>query len=162
MAVVLVVLAAGCSSDESVGSLENLGTGEEQAANRLGELEAPPEDPAATPAPTAPPAAAVATPKPQQAQPTPAPAARTYEIKIVAGGQGFDPFAVAVSRGTRIKVTNTTDRAATFSSDPPGAFDSGPIAPGASWEYVANTPGKFQFHDKERPFAQGQLEVRAE
>jgi len=40
-----------------------------------------------------------------------------------------------------------------------GAFDSGPIAPGATWNYTANTVGTYHYHDGTRPYAVAYFEV---
>lgn len=149
----LLLVATACGSGEKVGSSDNLDF-EEQGAGRLGGIEITPEP---TTVVTDAPAAATAAPKAATAPPTakPAPA---FVVKIIAGGQGFDPFAFKVTKGTRLEIVNTTDREANFRI--PGLnVDSGPLGPGAKFEYRAEAPGTHQFEDGTRPFAQGSMEV---
>lgn len=73
---------------------------------------------------------------------------------------GYDPYYIRVYKGGSIKVTNVDSQARTVTADR-GEFDSGKIAPGVTWVYVANTVGKFNFHDGTRPFVVGTLEVLA-
>ena len=71
---------------------------------------------------------------------------------------GYDPYYIRVYKGGSIKVTNIDKTSRTVTADR-GEFDSGSIAPGETWVYVANTVGKFNFHDGTRPFVVGTLEV---
>jgi plastocyanin len=71
---------------------------------------------------------------------------------------GYDPYYIRVYKGGSIKVTNVDSKVRTVTADR-GEFDSGNIAPGDTWVYVANTVGKFNFHDGTRPFVVGTLEV---
>jgi plastocyanin len=73
---------------------------------------------------------------------------------------GYDPYYIRVYKGGSIKVTNVDAKARTVTADR-GEFDSGSIAPGDTWVYVANTVGRFNFHDGTRPFVVGTLEVLA-
>ena len=152
------LVTGACSDTEQVGSKENLDF-EEQDPNRLGEGSNTTEAPATTAPPTtAAPTTAkpVTTAPPQTAPPKQAP---SFTIEIVASGQGFDPFAFSVTKGTKLIVKNTDSEPRTFTSDDDGVFDSGPIPPGGSFTYVADRLGKFNFHDETRPFAVGQMEV---
>lgn len=158
----LTALLAGCSSDSSVGSQENLKF-DEKGGNRVGGIDRPSPTPKRTSAaPVAPTRAAPRTvaPRPTAARPSPRPVAAAFTIKIVATGQGFDPFNFAVTKGTRVKVVNTDSQARTFTSDVAGQFDSGMLAPGKEFLYVADKPGAYNFHDETRPFAVGRMEVK--
>lgn len=165
--VVVAVMAAvisGCGGEDRVGD-EGLLEFDEQGSDRPGRLQSSTTAAAAeaattvvtAPGTTAPPTASTARPSPP-----PTATATTvagFTVRIIDGGQGFDPFNFVVRRGTRVVVTNADDEPRTFTSDTPGAFDSGPIRPGGTFEYLASTAGKFNFHDQTRPFAVGQMEV---
>jgi plastocyanin len=162
----LLVLAGGCSSNEQVGSKKNLQF-DEQKSGRLGEkgtttttaAQAAKASTTTTAAPKVPTTAPPTTGAPRPTSPpTTAPAG--FVVKIVSGGQGFDPYSFIVKRGTRVSVQNTDGQPRTFTSDEAGAFDSGMLAPGATFVYVADRAGKFNFHDETRPYGVGQMEVQ--
>lgn len=150
-ATVLLLMSAGCSSGSEYGAgVEVEGDGNTE---RIGGLDQPtpeitvaPQAAASTPAPTTAPAAA----------PTPVP--RTLNVEINANG--FNPFNFRVAAGTKVRVTNRDSSPRSFTADA-GAFDSGPIAPGATWEWVASPVGTHNFHDETRPYVVGQVEVVA-
>lgn len=160
-----IVFAGGCASDSQVGSQDNLGF-KEQQGGRVGAIErstAPVRTATPKPAtrrPTTAPTRPAPSPTRTAARRSPRPPAAAFTIKIVATGQGFDPFNFAVTKGTRVKVLNTDSTARTFTSDVAGEFDSGPLAPGDSFIYTAVKVGAFNFHDQTRPFAVGRMEVR--
>ena len=150
------MVLAGCGGGEKVGDTGLLDF-DESGGGRVGEVER--TTTSSAPGTTAPP---VTQAPPPTAAPTTAATARpaaAVTIRIVSGGQGFDPFNVSVSKGTKIEVVNADNQPRTFTSDEAGVFDSGPIAPGAKFTYVADRTGTFNFHDETRPFAVGQLEV---
>jgi hypothetical protein len=164
LAAVLGLLGGGCSNSEQVGSKKNLQF-DEQQSGRLGEQGATTTTvPAQKATTTTPPvvrttAAPVTTSAPKSTSPPPT-AAPGFAVKIISGGQGYDPFSFIVRKGTRVSVQNADSQARTFTSDEPGAFDSGMLAPGATFVYVAERAGKFNFHDETRPFGVGQMEVQ--
>lgn len=82
-------------------------------------------------------------------------------VNVTITASGYDPYVIRVFTGGVLRVTNRFTRAATVTADR-GEFDSGPIAPGATWTYEPKTPGKFNFHDENRPFVVGSLEVIAQ
>jgi len=45
-------------------------------------------------------------------------------------------------------------------TQPAGAFNSGSIAPGASWSFVFNTKGSYQYSDSTRTWVVGTLNVQ--
>jgi plastocyanin len=156
-----LLMLLGCSGDSQVGSQDNLDF-EESEGSRVGAIDRPSPTPTRTvarkPVATTKPPVRTTSPR-ATSRPTTARPAPSFTIKIVGTGQGFDPFNFAVSKGTRLKVLNTDNQPRTFTSDT-GAFDSGMIAPGASYIYVASKPGAYNFHDETRPFAVGRMEVR--
>ncbi|HZQ87587.1 MAG TPA: hypothetical protein VFA83_22265 [Acidimicrobiales bacterium] len=92
---------------------------------------------------------------------TTVPQAQAFEIDINGDNSGttqFDPPAARVYAGTTVKFTNKDTVARSVESDT-GAFNSGPIAPNASWSYKAATAGQFNYHDGTRPYAVGSFEV---
>ncbi len=106
--------------------------------------------PPATPAPaTHPPATR------PPATPTPAPKAATVTIVDF----GFQPATLTVSAGTRVTWKNTgqVDHTVTANN---GAFDSGSIAPGASFSFTFRTAGTYAYHCSIHPFMAGTVIVK--
>jgi plastocyanin len=85
----------------------------------------------------------------------------TFDIAVY-GDSGstsqFDPSQVRVFKGTVVRWTNKDKVARSVEADT-GAFNSGPIQPGATFTYKAQTPGSFNYHDGTRPYAVGSIEV---
>jgi plastocyanin len=161
----LVVLGA-CSEDNEVGSGVTVDrSGDGGTGLRLGETTttaaAAPETTAAPAATTAPPATAAPTtaaPSPTTTQPQ----AQAFVINIYGDASGkrqFEPSQAGVRRGTTVRFVNN-DSVARSVEATAGEFTSGPIAPGGAWEYVASTPGTFDYQDGTRPYATGQLVVQ--
>ena len=152
---VLLMTLGACASEKGVGTgLKGIEEGEE--GDRIGTIK---KSPAAKPSPTV--AAQQSPPPPAPTKPAATQAAKAPTIPMEITAQGYKPFNPRVFKGTTLKVTNNDSLARSMTSDESGVFDSGMIAPGATWTYVANTVGKFNFHDETRPFIVGQLEVIA-
>ena len=81
-------------------------------------------------------------------------------VSFAITASGYDPYAIRVFAGGVITVTNRFTKAASVTADR-GEFDSGLIQPGDTWSYEPKTPGKFNFHDRGRPYVVGSLEVIA-
>ena len=167
LALVAVAALGACSEDNTVG--EGVQTeGLEGGGQRLGETTT-----TAAPVTTAPAAAAPTTAAPTTtakatattAAPTTTakPAATAFEISIYSDTSGqsnqFEPRQAAVRRGTTVRFINK-DSVARSVEAADGSFGSGPIAPGASWDYVADTPGQYNYADGTRPYAVGTLIVQ--
>ena len=58
----------------------------------------------------------------------------------------FRPKNVTVKVGTTLTWTNNDDVQQSVTSDAPGVFDSGMLAPGATFKYVFNQAGVFPYH----------------
>ena len=152
----LLILLGACASEKGVGTGVNTDFKEGEEGDRIGAIK---RSPTARPSPTV------------QAQPSPPPPAPTKAatqapkapptIAMEITAQGYKPFNPRVFKGTTIKLTNNDNQPRSMTSDQAGVFDSGLIAPGATWTYVANTVGEFNFHDETRPFIVGKLEVIA-
>jgi plastocyanin len=78
---------------------------------------------------------------------------------VTFSGQELHPQVITVPAGTTITWKNgnfgpntvTSDNAkvpetALTSPPQPGAFNSGPIEPGASWSFTFSTPGTYHYH----------------
>lgn len=157
---------AACGEDSSVGSdelLEGGATGE----TRLGETtttttttEAPVT---AEPEAAAPTTAAPTTAPPETAPPT-TQAVQQVSLEVAiqpdSAGNHFEPRIGRVFAGSIVRFTNTDSVPRSVQADN-GSFASGPIAPGATWDYTASTPGTFNYTDGTRPYALGTLEVVA-
>lgn len=154
----LATLAAACGGEESVGDDDAFAFDQDQAeafgASTTASTATAPGGPTDTvvPAPTttAPPAATTTVPPAQQQV--------SVEVKILDGSPYFVENYVIIPVGGKIRFLNTGTATYSVVSDA-GAFDSGPIAPGAVWIYDANTPGQFNYSDGTRPFAVGQFQV---
>ena len=152
----LTLLASACGGEKSVGD-ESLLEGTDENSDdgpRLGETTTTTAAPAGeTPATTAPQATT--------APPTTAAAAPAIEVSIgsdtTAGGQ-FQPRVAQVPSGAIVRFVNNDTVARSVVADG-GAFDSGPIAPGASWDWVAGGAGSYNYSDGTRPYAVGSIEV---
>jgi plastocyanin len=166
-AILLLTVVGACSSGSKVGTGIDINKLNAKA-NRLGELNLPKNkgtggfvggkeqtqaqasaSPGQSSSGAA--AAAAAAQRKQQEQ-----AAVAFRITA----SGYDPYYIRVYKGGSIKVTNVDAKARSVTADR-GEFDSGSIAPGVTWVYLANTVGKFNFHDGTRPFVVGTLEVLA-
>ncbi|MBV8690918.1 MAG: hypothetical protein JOY57_04610 [Actinobacteria bacterium] len=160
--VLLAGLAGACGGNNKVGS-KSLVNFKDQAQQRLGAT-------TTTVATTATTAAgggghlgigAVTTTTAAPRATTTAPPAQAFEIEINGDNSGttqFDPPAARVYAGTTVKFTNKDTVARSVEADN-GGFNSGPIAPNASWSYKTSAPGQFNYHDGTRPYAVGSLEV---
>jgi plastocyanin len=151
----VLLLAGACSSKKDVGSESLLkGTDDKTGDTRLGETTttAAPEN-APTTASTAPPATQ---------PPTTQAAAPAVEVSInsdtTSGGQ-FQPRVAQVPAGATVRFVNKDSVARSVVSDA-GVFDSGPIAPGATWDWVAQGAGDYNYSDGTRPYAVGTIQVR--
>jgi plastocyanin len=58
----------------------------------------------------------------------------------------FRPKNVSVKVGTTLTWTNNDSTQESVTSDAPGVFDSGPLAPGATWQYTFDKAGTFPYH----------------
>ncbi len=63
----------------------------------------------------------------------------------IANGK-FRPKNVTVKVGATLTWTNNSDKPESVTSDSPGLFDSGPLAPGATWKYTFSKAGSFPYH----------------
>ncbi len=115
------------------------------------------------PAPTTVAVATTATPTTRPV-PTTAAAKPSIEIKIQGDTQGnaFDPSNARVFVGSIVRWTNR-DTIPHSVQGRKKEFDSGPIAPGKSWDYTATRIGSFEYTDvvANRTYAIGYLEVLA-
>ena len=150
----VLLLAAACGSKKDVGNDSLLkGTDGKTAATRLGETTT------TTAAPGAP--STTTTTPPVTAPPTTQKAAPAVEVSIgsdtTAGGQ-FQPRVVQVQAGATVRFVNKDSVARSVVSDD-GVFDSGSIAPGATWDWVAQGAGQYNYSDGTRPYAVGTIDV---
>lgn len=152
----LTLVASACGGDETVGDESLLeGTDEEGGGPRLGETTTTTAGPTSetTVATTAAPAAT--------APPTTAQALPSVEIAInsdtTQGGQ-FQPRVAQVPSGAIVRFVNKDTVPRSVVADA-GSFDSGPIAPGAFWDWTAGGAGSYNYSDGTRPYAVGNIEV---
>ncbi|HUZ43143.1 MAG TPA: hypothetical protein VMU63_01970 [Acidimicrobiales bacterium] len=163
VALAVGLVTAACGGGSSVGSGVNLNGKGGGGALSLGSTTTTTLVATTTIAPTATTRAPSATPTspPPTSPRTTAPPAPVYTITIESDSSGqppFNPPDVAVYQGTPVKWVNSDSKAhSVVASD--GAFNSGPIAPGASWTWVASSVGKHSYADGTRPYAVGTLEV---
>jgi len=149
-----------CANSNKVGDDKTLAF-KEKEGGRVGDVATtttPPASTTAAPATTAKSAAPTAKPAATTAPPTTQVTSAPVTIQITS--QRYEPFAFSVKVGTTIRVVNNDSQPRTITADA-GQFDSGQIAPGATWTYQTTTPGKINFHDETRPYVVGQMEVTA-
>lgn len=152
--------ASACSNSSKVGNDKTLAF-KEKAGGRVGDV-ATTTTAAPAAATTAPPTtkAPPTTAKPAVTTAPPTTQAASAPVTIQITSQRYEPFAFSVKVGTTLKVVNNDSQPRTFTADG-GQFDSGQLAPGATWTYQTAAAGKFNFHDETRPYVVGQMEVTA-
>jgi plastocyanin len=62
---------------------------------------------------------------------------------VAIDGTAYGPAVITVPRGTRVEWTNRDPFPHTVTA--PGDFDSGSMAAGAKWSYVATRPGRHDY-----------------
>ena len=71
----------------------------------------------------------------------------------------YNPGTVTVAAGGTVTWTNRDAVTHTITADD-GSFDSGLIAPGASWSHTFARPGRVAIHCTPHPFMHGTVVVR--
>jgi plastocyanin len=176
LAVAAVFASAACGSDNKVGD-ESLLNFKEQAGNRLGETTTTTAAATTTTAK----AAATTTTKPgtkagsiattttvkggsaataTTATTAPVNVQTIREVSIFGDDAelALDPQIQTAYTGSVIRWINKDKVPRSVRADS-GQFASPPIAPGASWDYTANTVGNFAYGDETRPYVKGELRV---
>lgn len=153
----LLLLMGACGGGEEVGeAFEGFEEGQQQTGERLGEVEVTPTPAPATEAPEADP-----TPAPEQPQEQPQEQPDQQQqpaIEVQITSSGFDPQVVRMFVGGTLQVTNADEQPRTYTAAN-RTFDSGQLAPGESWTYKPQSPGRFDVEDDTRPYVVGTLEV---
>jgi len=82
---------------------------------------------------------------------------------------GFVPEMLVLQTGDTVRWTNHTNTVQTVTSDTNAmqpaadpAFDSGPLAPGQSFEFRFDVPGTYAYHSTNTPGLTGKIVVAAE
>ncbi len=78
-------------------------------------------------------------------------------ISIKAGR--FRPKNVTIKVGSTLTWTNNDSIPESVTSDTPGLFDSGSLAPGATWKYTFSKTGVFPYHSTGKDGAFGSVTV---
>jgi plastocyanin len=158
------LVTAACSDDIGVGD-ESLFEFDDAAAKQLGgssTTTAPPVE-ATIPEQTTTTVAGETTTTVVQATTTLPPEQEAVSIEIVVQdddqGEPFDPRVVAIPVNGKVRFVNrgTVDRTVVADN---GAFNSGPIAPGAVWIWTATAAGTYNYTDGARPYAVGTIDVQ--
>jgi plastocyanin len=82
----------------------------------------------------------------------------TTAATVSAKDDMFDPANLNVPPGTTVKFTNTGRHPHTV-TDRGGKFDSGDIAPGASYTMTFSTPGTYRYYCKHHKGMEGTITV---
>lgn len=82
----------------------------------------------------------------------------TAAVSVSIQGMAF-PARIQTDAGATIAWTNTDAVAHTVTADD-GSWDSGPIAPGATWRRTFATAGDYSYHCTPHPFMRGVVVVR--
>ena len=158
--ILAILVAAGCSDDESIGS----GVKAEGGSGDAGALRDSNTTVATESAPTtAPPAAggpattaAPATTAPPTTQPQPE---NIINIQDDDKGSYFDPVMFQIPVGGLIVWKNVSSEPRSVVAED-GSFTSPEIPPGGSFRWKATGPGRvINYTDGSRPYAQAQLQV---
>ena len=81
-----------------------------------------------------------------------APSAQTQGgTAVTISNFAFQPDSLQIAAGTTVTWTNADSTAHTVTSDS-GAFDSGQLAPGATFNQMFMTPGTYTYHCQIHPF----------
>jgi len=96
-------------------------------------------------------------PRPMPAIPT-VPAPSTTAATVAAADNRFEPPTLNVQPGTTVKWTNNGAHPHTV-TDRGGKFDSGDIAPGASYTVTFSTPGTYKYYCKHHKGMEGTIVV---
>lgn len=88
---------------------------------------------------------------------TDAPVAANADAAITIAGFAFSGV-TDVTVGTTVTITNTDSAPHTWSADD-GAFDSGSIAPGGTFEFTFTEAGTFAYHCNFHPSMSGTITV---
>ncbi|MHB8507252.1 MAG: cupredoxin domain-containing protein [Candidatus Dormibacteria bacterium] len=161
-------LVAGCGGT-SYGNDKNFKDLKGNRSALGGETSPSPSTAAAAPTQTAAPTqhptvAPVVAPTKSTAPTPPKPQAQHFAIAVNGDNSGqpqFSPPAARVYVGTILVFTNKDSVPRSVVSDN-DTFNSGSIAPGASWNYTASTVGTFNYHDGTRPYAVAYFQVVAQ
>ena len=86
-------------------------------------------------------------------------AAATATKKVQIVDFAFSPKTITISKGTRVKWTNTGSMDHTSTSNT-GIWDSGTIAPGGSFSRVFRKAGTFAYHCAIHPSMKGKVIVK--
>lgn len=161
----LALLLAACGEDNSVGNDATFEFDQQQAEALGGSTTttaAPTEDTVPEATTTTVDGATNTTVAQQQATTTLPPEQQEVSIEVLiqedSSGQAFKERIVAVPVGGKVRFVNATSVPRSVVADN-GAFDSGPIAPGAVWIWTANAPGTYNYTDGTRPYAVGTVDV---
>lgn len=149
----VLLLGGACSSKSDVGNDDLLkGIDSKTGNTRLGETTTT----TAAKAPTT-----VGTTPQTTRPPTTQAVAPAIEVTIASdatsGGQ-FQPRVARVPAGSVVRFVNRDSKARSVVSDN-SVFDSGPIAPGGKWDWVAQGAGQYNYSDGTRPYAVGTIDV---
>ena len=79
---------------------------------------------------------------------------------VVISGSKFQPAMLTVTSGDTVEWKNNDIVPHTATSTESGTFDSGRIAVGDSWKYIASKKGAFPYECSFHPNMQGQLVVK--
>ncbi len=71
----------------------------------------------------------------------------------------YRPKNATVKVGTTLTWTNNDSMPQTVTSDAPGVFDSGTIAPGATWQFTFTKAGEFPYHSTAQQGVYGTITV---
>lgn len=96
--------------------------------------------------------------------PTPTPSPNGSTVSIVAGAStktsnAYNPNPISVARGTTVMWMNDDSVTHTATSDG-GAWNSGAIAPGASFRFTFQSAGTFTYHCQIHPGMVGTVSVQ--
>lgn len=160
----LALLLAACGEDTAVGNDATFEFDQEQADALGGSTTttAAPTGDTVPEATTTTVAGATTTAPPQEVTTTLPPEQQEVSIEVLiqedATGQAFKERIVAVPVGGKVRFVNRTSAPRSVVADN-GAFDSGLIAPGAVWIWIADAPGTYNYTDGTRPYAVGTVDV---
>jgi plastocyanin len=110
--------------------------------------------------PAAPAASPSASMAPMMTSPAPSGAAAVSSTAVTIANFAFGPASISVPVGSTVTWTNQDSTNHTVTADD-GSFDSGPLAPGATFSQTFDTAGTFTYHCAIHSSMKGTITVTA-
>ncbi|MEY2459212.1 MAG: hypothetical protein QOG30_1042 [Acidimicrobiaceae bacterium] len=156
----LVAAVAACGGKDKVGDQNVLNFDQQAQGDRLGATTTTAEPTTLIPADATTTPGALGAPTTEAPTTTAPPDRQDVSVEVVLADSSpyFTPSVVQVPVGGTVRFRNSGTKAYEVRGDQ-NEFDSGPIEPGAVYIYTAPAAGDINYHDPNRPFAGGEVQI---